>query len=243
MSVDTKTRILDEALKSFSRNGYAGTNLKDIAAAAGLVKSGIYRHYADKEELWNAALDEMERYYAERFGSAEAPPAVPRNTEELKALALRMLNFTVYDEKIVMTRKILMTEQFRDERARLLATAHFDTGPEAIFTRVFDGMMQNGSLKKGDPAMLAFAFAAPVATLVRFCDREPDRRAETMEKIEAFIGHFIDIYGGSSGDFAIGPLTKENFNEDSLRDFDRYQAVGGYLRSHGRTADPEAQSV
>ena len=195
MSNDTKDRILKAALEIFSHDGYAGANLKDIAGAVGVVKSGLYRHYVSKEELWEAVLDEMERYYADRFGSSESLPAIPQSTDELKALTLRMLDFTMYDEKIIMTRKILLTEQFRDARVGTLATEHFGAGLEVLFTKLFDGMMENGSMKHGDPAMLAFVYTAPISTLVQLCDREPERRPEIMEKIKAFIQHFILAYG------------------------------------------------
>ena len=195
MPNDTKDRILEAALTVFSRDGYAGANLKDIAEAVGVVKSGFYRHYAGKEEIWDAVLSEMERYYNAHFGSPENPPAIPQSTEELKDLTLRMLEFTLHDEKIIMTRKLLLTEQFRDERIRLLATRHFNEGLETLFTKLFAGMMENGSLREGDPAMLAFAYAAPISTLVQLCDREPERREEVMEKIKAFIEYFIRSYG------------------------------------------------
>ena len=195
MSNDTKERILKAALEIFSRDGYAGANLKDIAEAVGVVKSGFYRHYASKEELWNAVLDEMERYYAERFGSSDNMPAIPQSTDELKVLTQQMLDFTMHDEKIIMTRKILLTEQFRDARVCTLATKHFGTGLEALFTKIFAGMMENGSLGCGDPAMLAFAYTAPISTLVQLCDREPERQEEVMEQVEAFVEHFILAYG------------------------------------------------
>ena len=195
MSNDTKDRILESALEIFSRDGYAGANLKDIAEAVGVVKSGFYRHYASKEELWNAVLDEMELYYAERFGSSGNMPAIPQSTDELKTLTLRMLDFTMHDKKIIMTRKILLTEQFRDARVRALATKHFGTAMEVLFTKIFAGMMENGSLGRGDPAMLAFAYAAPISTLVQLCDREPERQEEVKEKVEAFVEHFILAYG------------------------------------------------
>ena len=49
MANDTKERILDVALKMFSQNGYAGTNIRELSAYLGLVKSGIYKHYESKE--------------------------------------------------------------------------------------------------------------------------------------------------------------------------------------------------
>lgn len=196
MAKGTKSRLLEAALELFSQNGYAGTNIRELSASLGLGKSSLYRHFESKEEIWDAMLDEMETYYSERFGSPENLPATPKATNELKELTLRMLDFTIHDKKIIMTRKILLTEQFRDERVRMLATEHFHVGLESLFTKIFSGMMENGSLKRGDPAMLAFAYTAPISTLVQLCDREPEKRGETAEKIEAFIEHFIEVYGG-----------------------------------------------
>ena len=195
MAKDTKEKLLEAALEMFSQNGYAGTNIRELSASLGLGKSTLYRHFESKEEVWNDLIDSLESYYEARFGSTDNLPAIPESTDGLREMTLRMLDFTVNDKKIIMTRKLLLTEQFRDERAAKLATKHFSTGLEALFTKVFEGMMENGSLKKGDPAMLAFAYTAPISTLVHLGDREPDRRAEAMEKIAAFIEHFINTYG------------------------------------------------
>jgi len=195
MARDTKERILAAALEMFSQNGYAGTNIRELTASLGLVKSAMYRHFESKEEIWNALLDEMIAYYAERFGSAEHLPPVPDSLEALVAMTMRMVDFTVHDERIIMTRKLLTIEQFRDERARDLATKHFLTGLKEMFTHVFSGMMENGLLRRDDPAMLAFAYTAPISTLIHLCDREPEKTEDAIAQIEAFSRHFIKTYG------------------------------------------------
>jgi AcrR family transcriptional regulator len=198
MAKDTKERILSAALELFSRNGYAGTNIRELTASLGLVKSSMYRHFESKEEIWNSLLDEMIAYYDQRFGSPEHLPPIPNSLEDLVAMTMRMVDFTVHDENVVKTRKLLTIEQFRDERARELATKHFVTGLEEMFTRIFAGMMDKGLLRRDDPAMLAFAYTAPVSALIHLCDREPGRTAETMEQIEAFCRHFIKTYGAQT---------------------------------------------
>ena len=195
MAKDTKERILATALDMFSQNGYAGTNIRELTASLGLVKSSMYRHFKSKEEIWNTLLDEMIAYYDERFGSPEHLPPVPEALEELVAMTMRMVNVTVHDEKIVKTRKLLMIEQFRDDRARDLATKHFLTGLRDMFTPVFQGMMDKGLIRKDDPAMLAFAYTAPISALIHLCDREPDRTEEAIQQIEAFSRHFVKVYG------------------------------------------------
>ena len=198
MAKDTKERILETALEMFSQNGYNGTNIRELTAALGLVKSSIYKHFEDKEAIWNTLLDRMIAYYDERFGSAEHLPPVPDSLEALVAMTMRMVDFTVHDEKIVMTRKLLTIEQFRDERARALATKHFLTGLSEMFTHVFSGMMDRGLLRRGDPAMLAFAYTAPISALIHLCDREPEKTEEALKQVEAFSRHFIREYGNGN---------------------------------------------
>ena len=191
----TKERILEAALQMFSQNGYAGTNIRELSASLGLVKSGVYKHYESKEAIWNALLDRMIAYYGERFGSPEHLPPVPETAEELVALTMRMVNITVHDEKIIMTRKVLTLEQYRDKRACELATKHFLTGLTEMFTRIFAGMMEKGVLCKDDPEMLAFAYTAPISALIHLCDREPEKTEEAIARVEAFSRHFVRTYG------------------------------------------------
>ena len=195
MAKDTKERILEAALEMFSQKGYAGTNIRELTASLGLVKSSMYRHFKSKEEIWNTLLDEMIAYYGEHFGSPERLPPVPDSLEGLVDMTMQMVNITVHDEKIIMTRKVLTLEQFRDDRARELATKHFLTGLTEIFTRIFAEMMDKGLIRRDDPAMLAFAYTAPISALIHLCDREPEKTNEAMAQIEAFSRHFIKVYG------------------------------------------------
>ncbi len=195
MAKDTKERILAAALDMFSQNGYAGTNIRELTASLGLVKSGLYKHFTSKEEIWNSLLDKMIAYYDERFGSPEHLPPVPDSPEGLTAMTMRMVDFTIHDESVIKTRKLLTIEQFRDGRARELATKHFLTGLTDMFTRIFTGMMDKGLLRRDDPAMLAFAYTAPISALIRLCDREPEKTEAATAQIEAFSRHFLAAYG------------------------------------------------
>ena len=194
MAKDTKEKILTAALEMFSQNGYVGTNIRELAASLGMGKSSMYRHFESKEDIWNTLLDEMVAYYAERFGSPEHLPPAPDSLDGLVATTMRMVDFTVHDEKIVMTRKLLAIEQFRDERAKALATKHFLTGLTEMFTALFAAMMDKELLRQDDPSMLAFAYTAPISALIHLCDREPEKTEEATAQIEAFSRHFIKTY-------------------------------------------------
>lgn len=193
MENTTRSRIIEEALILFAEKGYKGTNLRDLAARLGLSKSALYKHYKSKEAIWNSLLGEMEDYYNQHFGSAEHLPPAPKSCEELLSLTMHLVDLTVHDKKIILSRKLLLTEQFRDKQACKLATAHFLTDTEKIFTIIFAQMIENDLFKKDDPAMLAFSFVAPITTLIHLCDREPDRKREVIERIALFVNHFIKL--------------------------------------------------
>ena len=195
MAKDTKEKILAKALELFSQKGYEGTNINELMVSVGLVKSAVYRHFESKEEIWDALLDKLIAYYEERFGSPENLPPVSDSQEELLAMTMQMVNFTVHDETVVMTRKLLTIEQFRDERARKLATRHFLTGLTQMFAHVFSGMMDKGLLRQDDPELMAFSYTSPISVLIHLCDREPEKTEDALTHIEAFARHFIKTYG------------------------------------------------
>ncbi len=52
-----RAKILDAAIFEFSRKGYNGTKIDDIATTAKVAKGSIYHYYKSKEELLEAVLD------------------------------------------------------------------------------------------------------------------------------------------------------------------------------------------
>jgi AcrR family transcriptional regulator len=53
----TRDRILDTAEALFAERGFAGTAVRDIAAAVGLTAASLYNHFAGKEALYAAVLE------------------------------------------------------------------------------------------------------------------------------------------------------------------------------------------
>jgi AcrR family transcriptional regulator len=67
----SRAAILDAALQMFSRQGFRGTSIRDVAARAGVSTGSVYHHFRDKEALLNTLL--------EQFWGASAAPEFPMN--------------------------------------------------------------------------------------------------------------------------------------------------------------------
>jgi AcrR family transcriptional regulator len=55
---DTRRQILDASLQLFSEHGFARTSVRAIARYVGITNAAIYYHFASKQELLEALLEE-----------------------------------------------------------------------------------------------------------------------------------------------------------------------------------------
>ncbi|MGN0488945.1 MAG: TetR/AcrR family transcriptional regulator [Ruminococcus sp.] len=189
----TKNEILNTALSVFSQKGYEGALLRDISDSLGITKAALYKHFKSKEALWNTLIDYVEQYYSEHINSLSNIP-IPDNWDKLKEISLKQIEFTLHDETVKRVRKLLTIEQYRNERMSALATKHFITDIESRFTKAFEKMIEKGVLKYTNPELLAFQYTAPITMLIHLCDRESEKEAEIMKKIEAHIEQFTREY-------------------------------------------------
>lgn len=61
-----KNKIIHEAQKLFSLNGFLSTGINDIINAAGTSKGGFYNHFSSKEDLFFAVLAESQSIWREK---------------------------------------------------------------------------------------------------------------------------------------------------------------------------------
>lgn len=54
---DSRTRLLDAAVKLVREKGYCATRVEDICAVAGLTKGGFFHHFKSKDDLAAAAAE------------------------------------------------------------------------------------------------------------------------------------------------------------------------------------------
>ncbi|MDO4484497.1 MAG: TetR/AcrR family transcriptional regulator [Clostridia bacterium] len=191
--ISTKERILDAALTLFSEKGYDGVGVDLIAANAGLKGPSIYKHFKGKEEILETVIEQINRHY--EAGFRRNPAVLPASVDELVAISMERIRFTLNDPLIVKARKLLTLEQFRSPFFAAQATAHNYENIQTMYANMFAGMMEAGTLRREDPQWLAMLFLSPVTLLIQMHDREPARREEAVQRIEEHLRHFADVYG------------------------------------------------
>lgn len=72
---ERRAAIVHAAAAAFAHKGFSDTSMEDVAAAAGITKLIVYRHFDSKESLYEAVLERVSTRLAEEFvaGLAREP--------------------------------------------------------------------------------------------------------------------------------------------------------------------------
>ena len=64
LNKEVKNKFLEVAKEEFSGNGYRDTSMDSIAFMAGTSKMNIYRYFLDKNDLFEAVVDDVDDHTA-----------------------------------------------------------------------------------------------------------------------------------------------------------------------------------
>ncbi len=139
----TRDRISACAATLFADHGFAGVSMRDIADAVGIKAASLYNHFADKEELYFAAL---ERGFAERVEDIEKGLDATGTAEErLKATVIALARTSADDN---VSRKLLHRELMDGDRARLeRLTKSLFNAPYSRMVQLFGEVSPNGDAR------------------------------------------------------------------------------------------------
>lgn len=202
--MDTKHRILDEALTLFSEKGYANVYVSDIAERVGIKAPSLYKHYRNKRAIFDAIIDEMNHRFEQQAQALSisgtdptADAEVYKNMDEdhLIKLGNDLFRYYLHDSYTKRFRKMLTLEQFQDqELARIYSQQYFDM-PLSYQGMLLGLMVSQGLLVTGNVPIMTLQFYAPIYMLLTVCDREPSREQEALELLEGHIRQFDQLYG------------------------------------------------
>lgn len=202
--MDTKQRILDEALTLFSEKGYANVFVGDIAERVGIKAPSLYKHYKSKKAIFDAIIDKMNASFAEQakamqingsdaVADAEIYKELPE--EQLLKLGRQFFLYFLHDDYNQKFRKMLTLEQFHDEDLAKIYSRIYVDDPLSYQGMLFGFMVTSGILKTDNVQIMTLHFYAPIYYLLTICDREPDREPEALKLLDDHIKQFDRIYG------------------------------------------------
>jgi AcrR family transcriptional regulator len=180
--VTTRERILDAALLAFSRQGYHGTRLDDIVEESSTSKGAIYFHFANKERLFLALVDQFADLLERRVQEAIAQE--PAGMTRVRAAIEEVLNtFGRYRRpaKVLLVQAVGLGSVFENKRAETTDR----------FARLIEGYLLEaiavGDIKPVDTEVVSMAWMGAIyALIIRWVttgEPEPKRIVESLVPI------------------------------------------------------------
>ncbi len=200
---DTKQKILSAALELFSTCGYDAVSVGQIAKAVGIKAPSLYNHFASKRAIFDALFDETAAKYDKATDAvsvhvSESDRDVAVFTEISEdALAEKVRSifaYSLHDETVARFRRMMTIEQFRNPELAQLYTKRYIDRMVDYHAGIFKGLISAGRIRNEDPETLSVMYVSPIITLLGVCDRQPEKEAECLKKLDAHVRLFFRTF-------------------------------------------------
>lgn len=200
--MDTKEKILKEALTLFSEKGYSAVYVGDIADAVGIKAPSLYKHYKSKQAIFDSCIEvfsermEQIRTSLHLPGTSEAEISYQTaNTKTIIDIALNLFMFYWQDDVASKFRKMLMIERYHDPALNELFENLFIDGAVKHEEKIFSDLIEAQIIKQKDPHIIALRFYTPIFYLLQKYDMHPDMIEEANEELTLMVQEFCNTYG------------------------------------------------
>ena len=206
--MDTRQRILREALRLFSQRGYDAVSVEQIAEAVGIKAPSLYKHYKGKQDIFDAFFAETARRYdaftdsiSVHLGNTaeDLDTLLCLNAEDLVRMVRSLVAYSLHDDFISQFRRMMTIEQFRSPQLSALYSEQYVAQIQRYHTGLFTRMISLGVLRDEDPQLLALIYDAPILLMLGECDRHPEMEEEAMRQLEAHVRLFYRTYRRNPG--------------------------------------------
>ena len=145
----------------FSRAGYEGASMRDIAAEAGMSVGGVYQFFSGKDDLYLAVLEDVWDAYQTAVG-----PALAETGFDARIRAFTRASGAFFAERraflsVYITERSRFTAAFHDRLAQVVE--RHKRARRRQVTEIMKLGMAEGVLRERDPEMLASAYLGLVS--------------------------------------------------------------------------------
>lgn len=152
-----RLQILRVAIDLFSQRGFSGTTTKEIAKSAGVSEAIIFRHFANKDELYSAILDHKacSRTFADHFETVSEKVRVKDDYGVFYTMALNALDHHSEDCGFL---RLMMHSALEDHDLARMFFESFVTDVYKFLGEYIEQRQADGVFRRIEPNIVVRAF-------------------------------------------------------------------------------------
>lgn len=158
--MSNREKIFNVSIDLFSRHGYDGVSIRQIASEVGIKESSIYNHYKSKESILNSILE----FYIEEMKNDEISLTQANENLNVSLDYFYMAGLKLYISKLskpnmMKITRIILVEAYHNEKIRQFIKKEMIDGPINGWILLFNLMKENKLINKdADSRQLAESF-------------------------------------------------------------------------------------
>lgn len=156
--MSTKERIIEESMKLFSIYGFDAVSIRQIASAVGVGNSALYKHFVSKQSILDAIVSKSKEQFCQQYKNVTKEV---NGLQDMIDMCLSMYHYQTQNEWMVMFRRLLLVEQFKNEEMAHLYREFFIDMPIRSEIEIFQELMNQGVMKRKNPEVLAMELYSP----------------------------------------------------------------------------------
>ncbi len=180
---DTRAAVLKAARTVFSRKGFEGASMREVAGLARVNNAMIYYHFRDKDELYRAVLGDSFAPFG-RIWDHEVFRSTATARTKIRKFIEEFIRFQHANEEL----RRIMSMEFAvcSGNYKWLADNFFSHSYDKLARLMREGM-RNGELRRFDPA---FAIPALVGMIIHSFILRPIAERVTGKRLNLTVARF-----------------------------------------------------
>ncbi|MCG3460879.1 TetR/AcrR family transcriptional regulator [Xenorhabdus bovienii] len=147
MIEETRSKLIDAALRAFAQRGYAETSMDDFTASVGLTRGALYHHFGDKKGLLLSVVEKLDTGMDQRLKAASDKEInLWKGFVSRCHLYLEMAIEPEIQRIVLRDAPSVLGADYTQASKRQCLTS---------LTTILSALMEAGTIKKGDSATLA----------------------------------------------------------------------------------------
>lgn len=199
--MNTKEKILKEALTLFAEKGYSAVYVSDIADAVGIKAPSLYKHYKSKQEIFDSCVEVFSKRMEQVRTDLRLPDTAnaevsyhTANMDMITSIAVNLFMFYLQDDVASKFRKMLMIERYHNPKLNTLFENLFIDGAVKHEEKIFSDLIESKIIKKENPHIIALRFYTPIFYLLQKYDMNLDMVEKAKQELTLMVQEFCNTY-------------------------------------------------
>ena len=188
---ERRTQIIEAAMALFANKGFKGTTTREIACAAGISEAIIFRHFATKEDLYDAiiahTLEKRFRVWEQEEGLLQPPVDIETS---LRTFAHAYIRRNCQDPTFI---RLMLYSALEDHKFRERFTEAYRSPYLTAICDALEEGVRRGTCRSINPRLTIRAF---FWTLLHYCISRfvAQTQSPDLDDEEAVVDNLVNVF-------------------------------------------------